>query len=296
MAFQNLKDTGRCFFMTQLAHFDREHPGMYLAKIRNVELVFVGITSAGSIAGSLRNVGVSRFRRADGSLILRHYPSDVMLLSQYDLRRDALTFRFNPNDLRLFENNGIETMWQLTLPLGANDFDFQEILDAQLVLYYDGFFSPTLEQQIQANLPISGEASRAYSLRLSAPDELFYLKNSGEAEIHFDAASFPYNQTAMTRRAITLRLSGAAATVNGLTLRLTSSTHGAELVVKTDASGIANSAVGQALHALEGEALLDSWKVAITAADNPNLTSNGVLDLSGLGDLLIFFEYTFNYR
>ena len=59
---------GHCLFETELADFDREHPGLYLCKIRNVELVFVGITGRDPIAGTLRNVGVSSFRRADGSV------------------------------------------------------------------------------------------------------------------------------------------------------------------------------------------------------------------------------------
>ena len=95
------------------------------------------------------------------------YPSDVMALSQYEIRQDALAFRFNPNDLRLFENNGIDTLWQIDLPLNANDFDYRDILDIQLVLYYDGFFSPRLEQTIVAGLPKSGTASRAFSMRMS---------------------------------------------------------------------------------------------------------------------------------
>ena len=51
MAFQSLKTTGSCSFETELADFDRDYPGYYLAKMRNVELVFVGITGATSIAG-----------------------------------------------------------------------------------------------------------------------------------------------------------------------------------------------------------------------------------------------------
>ena len=80
-----------------------------------------------------------------------------MALSQYDMRQDALAFRFSPNDLRLFENNGIATLWQLDLPPSANDFDFDEILDVQLVLYYDGFFSPALgAEQSRRRFPASG--------------------------------------------------------------------------------------------------------------------------------------------
>jgi Tc toxin complex TcA C-terminal TcB-binding domain len=296
MAFHILKTKGRCFFITELADFDREHPGLYLAKLRNVELIFVGITGATSIAGSLRNIGVSKFRLEGGAVVSRVYPSDVMALSQYDIRQDALAFRFNPNDLRLFENNGIETLWQIDLPLDANDFDYNEILDAQLVLYYDGFFSPALEQTVKAALPKKGSASRAFSMRLSFPDELFYFKNKGDAEISFDASMFPRSQTGFKRTALTLKVAGKNTTIANLTLRLTSANHGSEVVVKTDANGLAPDGAGQPLNALRGEALLDKWTIKITAADNPGLVQNGVLDLSGVNDVMAFFEYTFDYR
>ena len=96
---------------------------MHLCKIRNVELLLVGITSATATGGTLRNVGVSRFRRADGSIVSRMYPGDVMPISQYDVRGDALLFRFNPNELRAFELNGIDALWQLDLPQSANGFE-----------------------------------------------------------------------------------------------------------------------------------------------------------------------------
>lgn len=296
MAFQQLKTQGRCFFVTELAHFDREHPGFYLAKLRNVELVFVGITGATSIAGTLRNIGVSKFRKEDGTVTSRLYPSDVMALSQYDLRQDALAFRFNPNDLRLFENNGIETMWQIELPLNANDFDYSEILDVQLVLYYDGFFSPTLEQTVKAALPIKDTASRAFSMRLSFPDELFYLKNKGDAEVVFDAAMFPRNQTNFNRNQTTLKVSGKPAAISGLTLRLKSKIHGTELVLKTDAQGLITDVAPQPLNALRNQTLLDEWTIRITVDDNPTLVQGGTLDLSGISDVLAFFEYGFDYR
>jgi hypothetical protein len=296
MAFQQLKTQGQCFFVTELAHFDREHPGFYLAKLRNVELVFVGITGATSIAGTLRNIGISKFRKEDGTVISRLYPSDVMALSQYDLRQDALAFRFNPNDLRLFENNGIETMWQIELPLNANDFDYSEILDAQLVLYYDGFFSPTLEQTVKGALLTKDTASRAFSMRLSSPDELFYLKNKGDAELIFDAEMFPRNQTNFERKQTTLKVSGKAEAISGLTIRLKSKSHGTELVLKTDAQGLVTDAAPQPLNALRNQTLLDEWTIRITVADNPALVRGDALDLSGIRDVLVFFEYGFDYR
>ena len=297
MAFQQLKTAGRCFFQTELADFDRQHPGMYLCKLRNVELVFVGLTGAASLAGSLRNVGVSQFRRQDGSIVARLYPSDVMALSAYEIRQDALAFRFNPNELRLFENNGISTLWQLDLPLNANTFDYRDILDIQLVLYYDGFFNPNLERAIQTALPTSSTASRAFSLRMSFFDELYYLKNKGEAQLVFDAGMFPCNQKNFKRTRVTLKVLGKQDSVGGLKLRLTSSNHGAEIPLTTDAQGEVNETTpGQPLNALLNEFLLDQWTLRITQADNPALVNNGVLKLTGLDDILIFFEYAFDYR
>lgn len=297
MAFQTLKSKGVCSFITEFADFDRDHPGYYLAKVRNVELIFIGITGATSIAGTLRNIGASKFRRENGTVVSRLYPADVMALSQYDMRQDALAFRFNPNDLRLFENNGIETMWRIDLPPAANDFDYGEILDVHLVLYYDGFFSPVLEQTVKASLPTSSSASRVFSMRLNFPDELFYLKNKGEAQFAFDAGMFPRNQTKLKRTTITLKASGAPAAANGLTLRLKSANHGAaEIVAMTDATGMIVDTAGQPLNPLRGEPMFDNWTIRILAADNPALVKNGALDLGGLSDLLAFFEYTFDYR
>jgi len=294
MQFQSLKTAGRCLFETSFTDFDRDHPGLYLAKIRNVELIFVGITGATSIAGTLRNIGVSRFRASDGTVVSRLYPADVMALSQYDIRQDALAFRFNPNDLRLFENNGIDTLWQLELPPGSNDFDYSEILDVQLVLYYDGFFDPSLETQVRAALPVSASASRVFSMRVSYPDELFFLKNQGQAELLFEPIMFPRNQKDLTRLTHTIKIAGAA---QNLTLRLSSDAVGGELVLTTDANGeIRDNVAGSPLATLQNKPVLDHWRLVIRVDDNPQLVQNGVLDLSGIEDVLVFGEYRFNYR
>ena len=298
MQFQSLKATGTCLFETALEDFDREHPGLYLAKVSNVELLFVGITQATSIAGSLRNIGVSRFRNSAGAVVPRLYPSDVMALSQYDIRQDALVFRSSPNDLRVFENSGIATSWQLDLPPSANDFDYRDILDVRLVLYYDGFFDPVLENQVKATLPATGSASRAFSMRMSFPDELFYLRNQGEAELAFDATMFPQNQKTLTRTAATLKVTGATAATAGLTVRLAASSLGpTTITLTTNADGeVSDAAADSPLRALRDKPMVDTFTLQITAADNPQLVEGGVLDLSGIEDVLLFAEYGFTYR
>jgi len=295
-AFNLLRTTGQCMFQTELAMFDRQAPGMYLCKIRNVEVVFVGVTQV-STAGNLRNVGVSRFRQVDGTLATRLYPADVMPLSAYEFRQDALAFRVNPNDLQLFENNGIDTLWQLNMPLSANDIDFSSIVDVQFVLYYDGFFDPDLEAKIIAGLPKSGAATRVTSMQLTFPDELFYLKNQGQAQLVYDATLFPTTQTNLKRTKSSLRVSGDAQTMSGLTLHVASKVLGQTFTVKTDANGmVAGAVAADPLFALNGQPVFDILTVTITAADNPQLANAGKLNLNGLVDLATYFEYSFDYR
>jgi hypothetical protein len=295
-AFNKLRTKGTCMFQTELSMFDRQTPGMYLCKIRNVELVFVGVTQV-SLAGSLRNIGASRFRQVDGTVVTRLYPADVMPLSSYEIRQDALAFRVNPNDLQLFENNGTDTLWQLDLPLSANDMDLGSIIDVQLVLYYDGFFDPVLETQIKAALPKSAAATRVTSMRLTFPDELFYLKSQGQAQLVYDATLFPMTQTNLKRTKSSLRVSGDAATISGLTLRLASAVTGKTYTVKADASGVvAGAAAADPLSVLNGTPVFDTLTISILAADNPALVAAGKLNLNGLTDLMTYFEYTFDYR
>ncbi len=288
-SFDTFTRTGRCLFETTLADFDRAMPGLYLAKLRNVELVFVGVTSATGISGTLRNIGVSKFRDATGAEVDRLYPADVLMLSQFDLRTDALVLPVSPNDLRLFENNGVATAWQLDLPPGANDLDYSQILDVHLVLYADGFVDADLEKSVTASLPTTGSASRVVSLALSYPEELFYLLNQGTAELRLDPSMFPTSQTGLTCTRALLRLSGPGAAQ--ARVRLTSPAIGAQpLDLTLDGDGQA------ALAAWVGKPLAQALTIDLDPAANPGLVTDGVLDPSKVGDVQLFVEYSFTYR
>jgi hypothetical protein len=218
-----------------------------------------------------------------------------MPLSAYEFRQDALAFRVTPNELRLFENNGIETQWQINLPPGANDFDYSDLLDVQLTLYYDGLFSPSLEQTVKAALPANGSATRAFSMQMTFPDELFFLKNQGQADVVFDESLYPRNQKNPKRTRVVVKLTGSTAA--NVKLRITSQNHGTELVVTTDANGVIQGAVpADPLGSLRTESALDKWTIRITAADNPALAPGGVLNLKGIADIMILFDYDFQFR
>ncbi|MEO8629450.1 MAG: hypothetical protein ABI612_15320 [Betaproteobacteria bacterium] len=188
-----------------------------------------------------------------------------------------------------------ERRWRIELPLSGNDFKYEESIDVQRLLCYNQFFSSRLEATVKAALPSSGGAARAVSMRMWSPDELFYLKSRGEAQLDFETSLFPRNQKEQKRTKLSLQLKRSK--VANLVLRLTSQKHGAELALTTDANGrVAGVAPADPLAPLQGEALIDQWKLKITAADNPALVESGRLNLKGIDDVMAFVEYSFLYR
>ncbi|WP_426594771.1 hypothetical protein ACPPVS_04325 [Cellulomonas sp. McL0617] len=290
-ALRALRTTGVANLQTTLEQLDRLYPGFYLHKVRAVEVQFVGVSAASGVHGTLRNIGVSHFRAADGSVQQLVYPPDVLPLSLYDARTDAIVLRADSQQLRLFENNGAATMWRLELPLGTNEVDLSALLDVYLVVYLDAFFDGGLEGTVKAGLPTTGTAGRATSLRLQAPDELFFLRTQGSGDLVVSAADLPRTQKDLVRTSFTLRVSGAPATV----VRLTPASTGTELVLTTDADGLVQ---GAPVASLLGGGVADRFTVHITAADNPTLAvgPGGVPDLSGITDVSVYQDYSFTWR
>ena len=293
-AFNSLVTTGSASFGTTLEQFDRMYPGFYLHKVRNVELVLVGVSNGAGIHGTLRNIGVSTFRDATGAVRQLVYPADVMPISDFDVRQDIVIFRPSDDELRLFENNGLSTMWRLDLPLGVNETDISQLIDVQLILSFDAFFDPALETAVKAGLPTTGTATKVTSLKVFAPDELFYLRQQGSGQVPLAAADFPRTQTNRARTSSTLRLTGPASLVGGLVVRLTPD-GGSEITVTTAADGtLAGAAPADPLGPLIGGDPVTAIAVRATAADNPGQPAQGDdVDLTALTDLQLLQEYTF---
>lgn len=285
MAFNRLLQTGRTFFETTLDHFDRRYPGFYLQKLKQVEVVFVGLNGNEGVHGTLSNIGLSQFRTKSGAIVNQTYPADVMPLSEYNVRQDAVVFQLDSKELRLFENNGVATMWELKLPVATNTFDMSQILDVQLVVYYDGFFDAGLERQIINALPRNGSASRGLAMRMYAPDELFFLRSQGRAELRITPDLFPANHTNQRLRSYFIQAQGA--NVGGLQVKIDFANLGSSHTFRLDANGAADDAT---FTAPLNRSLFENWTITIDAASNPGF------DLSGLTDFAVFVEYDFDYR
>ena len=111
----------------------------------------------------------------------------------------------------------------------------------------------------------------------------------------FDESLYPRYQKDPKRTRIVVKVTGTSAA--NVKLRVTSQNHGAELVVTTDANGVIQGTVpADPLGSLGNESALDKWTIRITAADNPALAPGGVLNLKGVVDIMILFDYDFQFR
>ena len=168
----------------------------------------------------------------------------------------------------------------------------------QLVLYYDGFFSPALETTIKAALPTTGTASRGFSMRAGAPDELFYLKNQGERRVSFSAGDVPAQPGTCKRSDVTLKVPARRRPLGGL--RSGSAAEPTRPALRVDdrrGRRDQRPTAGQPLRALRNQPLLDRGRSGITAADNPGLVDRRrARPERGFADLLPFLEYGFDYR
>ena len=205
MAFDRLRRRGACTFETELADFDRAHPGLYLAKLRNVEVVFVGLTGATPIAGTLRNVGVSRSGARTAPSSRASYPADVMVLSQYEIRagRAGLPLQSErPAAVREQRHRDA-----VAARPAARRQRLRPARDPRRAA------RPVLRRLLQ--IRARGDSARGAAqdgqrlARLLAemmfPDELFYLRTRARPSSLFDAGMFPRKQKNFKRTQPTLK-------------------------------------------------------------------------------------------
>ena len=88
-------------------------------------------------------------------------------------------------------------------------------------------------------------------------------------------------------------LQGIGAAAAGLKLRVDWTGLGAGNLFTLDANGNAD---GASFAAPVARTMFDTLTFSVTAADNPQLVKDGILDLSGLLDLSLFVDYGFTYR
>ena len=132
-------------------------------------------------------------------------------------------------------------------------------------------------------LPIC--ASRGISLRLYAPDELYFLRSQGSAELRLTPDLFPANHTNHRLKSYSLQAVGE--NVAGLRVRVNFDGLGVAHTFQLDAGG---NVSGATFPDPLNRSLFGTWTLTINPNDNPGF------NLSNLVDVAVFLEYEFDYR
>lgn len=141
LAFLQLKQTGRCLFSTGTQWLRDAHPGTYAHRLRAVTVTVKSPASTVAPRGMLRNQGTSIVEAADGtpSMLLR--PADALAVSEFQLRDDMEVHGLPGATLMAFEGSGVETVWELELPLAAHPLGLDALADVQVTLDVRASFS-----------------------------------------------------------------------------------------------------------------------------------------------------------
>lgn len=288
------KQTGMLEFETSFGDFDFNYPGSYLRKLRKVEVIVEGLLPPGGLHGSLKNSGISRTRKRNGSPYYRIQPRETQFISSHRPKQDIAIFQPDSRVLGVFENCGVASGWTIELPKSSNDLNYDTISDIKVIFYYTARHYAPLEASVKNTLPQGGEQSMVIPFRVLFPDEYFSFLDSGELNFDLRTSDFPYNQMDFKSANLSLRVKTSDGVSNaGITAQLTHVGDGTQASMATDASGtIKTDATDNQnpLNVLINKGVLSGWKVTVSDADNPGFDRNNIKDM------FLFIEYSFKYK
>jgi Tc toxin complex TcA C-terminal TcB-binding domain len=301
-----LRKTGTMTFETTLDDFDSAYPGSYQGRIHQVEVSVQGIVPPSGVSGTLSNNGISVYRlpfdlaTPSAPSRVRLQISETLVLSDYDPAQDGVLDSSTGDQAGIFEGAGVAGSWTLSLPRAVNDIDYGTLTDVVLTFLYEARFDPQLVQPV-----LSGLASRpGYNARETAiplawmyPDLFYGFVSSGTLTLNLAASDFPLNQTNPTVSAVSLLASMAPGTSPaGITMTLTAPGKSAVTGVTDTTGAITSQGTSSTWAAAAGGPALGSWTITLPAAPNPALAPGGQLSLSGLTNLVLILDYSFQPR
>lgn len=302
--------TGKMVFQTTLDRFHLDMPGTYNGRIKRIAVDTSGLSSTGGVIGFLTSAGVASFRTKTGEVVRKVQAAETMLLPPLSAEKgfahlDTSDLMRPTGELAVFENGGLQSSWQLELPLSSNDFQLTTAADIGLVIAYFCQHDLTLDTQDREHPPTSGEAQFWCSMRDQGRDDTAApvfgrLETNSEAAFVFPSAWLPRNFTNSVIQQISIFGVLKSGAVLPMTLRFFSATNGTPATLyRSDADGIVRVEKATAPGAFHDASLSQTWRIGIDSANNPQLapTIQGrVLDLSKLHDIIVLFAYAHGYR
>ena len=295
-----LRATGTMDFQTDLDDFDSVYPGTYAGRVEHVEVAVDGIIPARGLSGALTNAGISHYRTpstSGGTVKHRVQNRETQILSDFDVRVDALVDKADPRQLGIFEGAGLASTWTLALPPEVNELDFNSLLDVRLTFTYRARFDPELRSSVVTELagrPSIDQRQRPFPLRWVFADAFFAFYANGVLDFALGTGDFAATET----KPVLTDLSLVAATTphakaGGVVLTVTAP-GAAPISVTTAADGTvpASALAG----GVTGQSAIGRYRIELDAADNPGWVTGGALDLSAFDNIALVVGYSFTPR
>jgi hypothetical protein len=213
---QQFRQTGLLSFATPQRLFDQSFPGHYLRLVKRVKVSVVALVPpVRGICATLSASGVSRAVVVGDTfetVTLRREPESIAFTGTVNANG---LFELAPEDGKLlpFEGMGVDTVWQLEMPLAANPFDFRTIADVLFTMEYTALDSPDYRETVIQSLDTQVTADRSISVRDDLPDAWFALNNPATVDdptqvmrvaLPLSASDFPVGLSDLTVAQLTL--------------------------------------------------------------------------------------------
>jgi hypothetical protein len=298
-----LRTTGRLEFQTTLDDFDGRYPGTYAGRIEHVEVAIDGIVPARGVSGTLSNAGISHYRlpaaaSPPDATALKHrvQSRETLVLSDYDVRADALVVGADPRRRRVFEGAGVASAWTLELPRDVNELDYKALVDVRLTFTYEARYDPDLRAGVLAELaarPQAHERQRPFPLRWLFPDTFFSFYSSGVLGFALGQGDFAAMERDPVTNGLSLLVSTTPSSRAAGVVLLVGAPGKAPVTVTTGAYG---TVAADALAAAVGGPAIGDYRVELDAADNPAWVVNGTLALDAVDNVALVLSYSFTAR
>lgn len=302
LQFAQLLDTGQCTFQTLESLLQVAYPGTFAYRIIAVTPRISRIAANSPVRGLLSNAGVSQISAKDGSLNPSVRPADALPISDFDLgTTDMQIYGLPGGTLMQFEGSGLQTIWKLEFPLGANPAGLTNVADILVTMDLRAQFSPTLYQTQVASAPTS--VSRfimvsASKQRLSGLADL--QGKPAKATLAFDISSIglPPQEKTRTLNNLAILLVGAK-TGSSVAATVVCTTPSQEIAISlVDGTAFSNSppitdasstSPPSPLNALSGVTADQTFSLMI------DKTANASFDFTTVQDVIFGFDYTATY-
>ena len=295
-----LRQTGTMEFQSNLDDFDSLYPGTFAGRIEHVEVAVDGIIPARGISGSLTNAGISHYRTpssSGGAIKHRVQNRETQIISDFDIRADALVDKQDQRQLGIFEGAGLASTWTLSLPPDVNELDFNSLVDVRLTFTYRAKFDPDLRTAVLHELatrPAVHQRQRPFPLRWVFADAFFAFYPSGVLSFSLGSGDFAATETKPLLTDLSLVVAATPhARVAGIKLKV-SAPGAAAVAVVTGADGTVQATDLAA--AVTGQSAIGGYRIELDAADNPGWVTNGALALDDIDNVALVVGYSFTPR